>query len=336
MPHLRRVGDLFDDYALATPFGRVAWDEMFEAPGVPRPAAQDLFEVLQATAARGLRVARQRPRPGLPRPWRHLPAVGRGAPVPARPGAEGHRPTTEWGALSAGVRPAGEGARGAPRRPVRKGPDPRRRGPAPASGHQLRPFPPGGLRASSRPTACASTSPASTSSGATTAGSGCSRTTSAARRASPTCSRTGASWPASSRSCSRATGSCRSTTTPAELLEALRAAAPPGRRRSDRGRAHPGGLQLGLLRALLPGPPDGRRTGRGPGPRLPAHRVVHAHHRAERSGSTSSTAGSTTTSSTRCTSGRTPSSAAPGSSTPPGRATSRSPTRSATAWPTTS
>jgi uncharacterized circularly permuted ATP-grasp superfamily protein len=43
------VGDLFDDYALATPFGRVAWDEMFEAPGVPRPAAQHLFEVLQAT-----------------------------------------------------------------------------------------------------------------------------------------------------------------------------------------------------------------------------------------------------------------------------------------------
>jgi uncharacterized circularly permuted ATP-grasp superfamily protein len=43
------VGDLFDDYALATPFGRVAWDEMFESPGVPRSAAQSLFEVLQAT-----------------------------------------------------------------------------------------------------------------------------------------------------------------------------------------------------------------------------------------------------------------------------------------------
>ena len=43
------MGDLFDDYRLATPFGPVAWDEMFEAPGVPRPAAQDLFEVLQAT-----------------------------------------------------------------------------------------------------------------------------------------------------------------------------------------------------------------------------------------------------------------------------------------------
>jgi uncharacterized circularly permuted ATP-grasp superfamily protein len=44
------MGDLFDDYALATPFGQVAWDEMFEAPGVPRPAVQNLFDVLQATS----------------------------------------------------------------------------------------------------------------------------------------------------------------------------------------------------------------------------------------------------------------------------------------------
>lgn len=43
------MADLFDEYVLATPFGQVAWDEMFEAPGVPRPAARSLFEVLQAT-----------------------------------------------------------------------------------------------------------------------------------------------------------------------------------------------------------------------------------------------------------------------------------------------
>ncbi len=43
------MGDLFDDYVLAIPFGQVAWDEMFEAPGVPRPAARSRFEVLQAT-----------------------------------------------------------------------------------------------------------------------------------------------------------------------------------------------------------------------------------------------------------------------------------------------
>ena len=56
---------------------------------------------------------------------------------------------------------------------------------------------------------------------------------------------------------------------PAKLLEALRAAAPHGRQRSDGRGADPGRLQLGLLRALLPGPPDGRRAGRGPRPGLP-------------------------------------------------------------------
>ena len=40
-------------------------------------------------------------------------------------------------------------------------------------------------------------------------------------------------------------------------------------RRPHRGRAHPGRLQLGPLRARLPGPPDGR-AGRGPRPPVPA------------------------------------------------------------------
>jgi uncharacterized circularly permuted ATP-grasp superfamily protein len=41
------MGDLFDDYQLATPMGIPAWDEMFEAPGVPRPASRILHEAIQ-------------------------------------------------------------------------------------------------------------------------------------------------------------------------------------------------------------------------------------------------------------------------------------------------
>ena len=64
--------------------------------------------------------------------------------------------------------------------------------------------------------------------------------------------------------------------------------------------------------------------------------VLYMRTTAARHVSTSSTGGSTTTSSTRCSSGRTPSSARPACSTPPVPVRSRSPTRWATAWPTTS
>ena len=83
------------------------------------------------------------------------------------------------------------------------------------------------------------------------------------------------------------------------LLAVLRHIAPAGRRRPDGGRADAGRLQLGLLRAQLPRPPDGRRAGRGPRP-VPRRRPdLHADDPRARSGSTCSTAGSTTTSSTR-------------------------------------
>jgi uncharacterized circularly permuted ATP-grasp superfamily protein len=36
------MADIFDDYVLAQ-----AWDEMFEMPGVPRPAYEVLFAALQ-------------------------------------------------------------------------------------------------------------------------------------------------------------------------------------------------------------------------------------------------------------------------------------------------
>jgi uncharacterized circularly permuted ATP-grasp superfamily protein len=43
--------DLFEGYELATPMGMPAWDEMFEAPGVPRPASRILHEALQGLSA---------------------------------------------------------------------------------------------------------------------------------------------------------------------------------------------------------------------------------------------------------------------------------------------
>jgi len=41
------VGDLFEGYRLARPLGIQAWDEMFEAPGVPRKGSRTLYELLQ-------------------------------------------------------------------------------------------------------------------------------------------------------------------------------------------------------------------------------------------------------------------------------------------------
>jgi uncharacterized circularly permuted ATP-grasp superfamily protein len=42
------VGDLFDGYEVTRAAGQFAWDEMFERPGVPRPAAVALHDALQA------------------------------------------------------------------------------------------------------------------------------------------------------------------------------------------------------------------------------------------------------------------------------------------------
>ena len=57
----------------------------------------------------------------------------------------------------------------------------------------------------------------------------------------------------------------------------LQACAPPRRRRAPRRAAHARHLQLGLLRAQLPGAPDGHRDRRGPRPRRPRRRGLHAH-----------------------------------------------------------
>ena len=53
---------------------------------------------------------------------------------------------------------------------------------------------------------------------------------------------------------------------PSRLLEMLEVLAPPPTQHSARGAADAGNLQLGLLRAQLPGAADGRATGGGPRP----------------------------------------------------------------------
>ena len=64
------------------------------------------------------------------------------------------------------------------------------------------------------------------------------------------------------------------------LLATLRALAPPHRPRPDDRAADARRLQLGLLRAHLPRPPDGHRAGRGPRPVRPRQRRLHADDRA--------------------------------------------------------
>ena len=54
------------------------------------------------------------------------------------------------------------------------------------------------------------------------------------------------------------------------------AGGPPG---AEHRAAHARRLQLGLLRAHLPGPPDGHRSGRRPRPGDPRQHRLHAHHR---------------------------------------------------------
>src|SRR5258707_3825345 len=44
------MADIFDSYQMAA-----AWDEMFERPGVPRPAYQSLFSTLQPLSGADLR-----------------------------------------------------------------------------------------------------------------------------------------------------------------------------------------------------------------------------------------------------------------------------------------
>ena len=75
--------------------------------------------------------------------------------------------------------------------------------------------------------------------------------------------------------CARSTptpGRCSTTCAPS------RRAPTPGRRRADRRGAHARRLQLGLLRARVPGAADGGRARRGPRPLRARQPRLHAHH----------------------------------------------------------
>ena len=69
-----------------------------------------------------------------------------------------------------------------------------------------------------------------------------------------------------------------------KLLEALREVAPAGVARPAGRAALARRLQLGLFRARLPRPRDGRAAGRGPRPRGRGRPRLHADHRRARAG----------------------------------------------------
>ena len=143
------MGDLFEDYAAGP-----AWDEMFDPTGWPSPG-------LRRAPRRPGRPRRRRPgRPGHPPgplpagPGHHLLAVRRGAALPPRPGAPGHR-RRGVGRPRGGRGPAGAGPRGLPGRRLRAAGDPGRRASSPAGSSPVSPHfhraaaglePPNGVR----------------------------------------------------------------------------------------------------------------------------------------------------------------------------------------------
>ena len=143
--------------------------------------------------------------------------------------------------------------------------------------------------------------------------------------------------PRAADACSATIACGRSTTTARRCSPRCGSVAPAGARVDPtRRRAHARRLQLRLLRARLPRSPDGRRAGRGPRPRRRRPRRVDAHHPRAASASTSSTAASTTHFLDPVVFRRDSTLGVPGLiGRGAGRATSPSPTRSATASPTT-
>ena len=81
---------------------------------------------------------------------------------------------------------------------------------------------------------------------------------------------------------------------PTRLAETLRSVSPVDPDRVDGGRAHARPVQLGLLRAQLPGAHDGHRAGRARGSVRRRRRGVRAHDARAAAACTSSTAASTT------------------------------------------
>ena len=227
--------------------------------------------------ARRLRAALRGSRPRLPRPGHHLLPLRRGAAVPPRPRAADHRRRRVGGGRVRRA-PAGARARAVPRRRLRARRDPgRRRGAAPAGG-ELVALPP--LRRRARPRR---------------------RRARARRRGRPRARRRrqlpgargqpahavghlvrGREPPGDDP---RVPGAVRQPShPPRRRLPAAAARGVPrhraaGRRRPVRRRPHARHPQRRVLRALVPRPPDGRRAGRGPRPRVPRPARLHAHDR---------------------------------------------------------
>ena len=300
------MADLFDGLPRSAP----AWDEMIDADGSARAPYRALHESIQRSGHPGAAGRRRRARPGLPRPGRHLRRRRRGAAVPARHRAAGHR-RRRLADDRDGRAAAGAGARGVPRRRLRRRPG-RRATASSRAGSSPRPSTSTARRtASSRPTACGCTSP----------GIDLIRDEQGTFRVlednvrvpsgvSYVLANRSAMRPAVGRGARPGCGSARCRTTRSGCSP--RCARPRRRASATRRRgAHAGRLQQRLLRARLARPRDGRRAGRGPRPDLPRRHGADAGHAGASGGSTSSTGASTTSSSTRCSSGPTRCSAAP-------------------------
>ena len=119
------------------------------------------------------------------------------------------------------------------------------------------------------------------------------------------------------------------------LLSTLRSLAPDGRDDPDDRPADAGRLQLGLLRARVPGAPDGHRAGRRARPRRPRQHRLHADDQGAAAGRRDLPARRRRLPRSAGVPRRLVARRRPGCSAPTAPATSRSPTRSAPASPTT-
>ena len=243
-----------------------SWDELLDADGTPRPAAgcrpprtlgiaelqarQDLAEL--AIPPMGITFTVYSEARNIDRAWPFdvIPRV-----IDAeRVGAHRGRPD-----------PAAARAQPVHRRPLRRPADRRRRRLPGRAARRLGQLPARVRRRRTRRSASGPTSAAATSSATPTARCTCSRTTCGCR---PACrymlENRGDHQAGVRRRCSTDQTSSRSTATPTQLLPSCSPSlAPDGVDRPDRRRADAGHLQLGLLRARVPRPADGRPAGRG-------------------------------------------------------------------------
>ena len=222
------------------------------------------------------------PGPQLPRPGRHLLPRRRGVGLPARPDPAAD-PGGRVGTRRSGRRAAGTRAGGVPRRRLRAGRGGPGRGGAALAAHHLGQLLPAGARhppaerradppRRDRPRPRPGGRPA----GARGQPAGAVRNVLCGGEPADH----GARLP---RAVPGAAGAAGRLLPGAAARRA--AAVGAGRRRgAHRGAAHPWRAQPGLLRARLPGPQDGHRAGRGPGPVLPRARPLHAQHRGAAAG----------------------------------------------------